>query len=128
MSDPKLFQLTDEDKSHYREIIEKIDPAHSLSITRVIGSKISGMLDEGNLNSVEVALIDDITILMGILKLNPELPKSVVKKILFAMMYFVDENDEIPDIIPGYGYLDDIKVVEWVINDIRDQIPPLVKS
>jgi len=86
------------------------------------------MLDEGNLNSVEVALIDDITILMGILKLNPELPKSVVKKILFAMMYFVDENDEIPDVIPGYGYLDDIKVVEWVINDIRDQIPPLVKS
>lgn len=86
------------------------------------------MLDAGKLNSVEVELIDDITMLMGILEMHPELPQSVVKKILFAMTYFVDENDEIPDVIPNYGYLDDIKVVEWVIDDIQDQIPPMPKS
>ncbi len=86
------------------------------------------MLDEGRLNSVEVALIDDIAKLMGILELYPELPQPVVKKILFAMTYFVDENDEIPDMIPDYGYLDDVKVVEWVIDDIQDQIPPMTKS
>ncbi len=86
------------------------------------------MLDEGRLNSVEVALIDNIAKLMGILELYPELPQPVVKKILFAMTYFVDENDEIPDMIPDYGYLDDVKVVEWVIDDIQDQIPPMTKS
>jgi uncharacterized membrane protein YkvA (DUF1232 family) len=86
------------------------------------------MLDDGKLNSVEVALIDDIAMLMGILELHPELPSSVVKKILFAMMYFVDDNDDIPDVIPDYGYLDDIKVVEWVIDDIQSQIPPMTKS
>ena len=86
------------------------------------------MLDEGRLKSVEVALIDDIAKLMGILELYPELPQPVVKKILFAMTYFVDENDEIPDMIPDYGYLDDVKVVEWVIDDIQDQIPPMTKS
>ena len=86
------------------------------------------MLDGGNLNSVEVALIDEISMLMGILKLHSELPESVIKKILFAMTYFVDEYDEIPDVIPDYGYLDDVKVVEWVIDDIRDQIPSIPQS
>ncbi len=65
---------------------------------------------------------------MRILELNRELHNTVVKKILFAMTYFVDDNDEIPDVIPDYGYLDDIKVVEWVIDDIQSQIPPMTKS
>jgi uncharacterized membrane protein YkvA (DUF1232 family) len=86
------------------------------------------MLDDGKLNSVEIALIDDIAMLMEVLELHPELPNSVVKKILFAMTYFVDDNDEIPDVIPDYGYLDDIKVVEWVMDDIQSQIPPMAKS
>ena len=38
------------------------------------------------------------------------------------MSYVVDEDDEIPDFIPKYGYLDDISVVEWVINDIKKDI------
>ena len=86
------------------------------------------MLDDGKLNSVEIALIDDIAMLMEVLELHPALPNSVVKKILFAMTYFVDDNDEIPDVIPDYGYLDDIKVVEWVMDDIQSQIPPMTKS
>ena len=39
------------------------------------------------------------------------LPENIVKKILFAMSYFIDDEDEIPDIVPKYGYLDDIVVV-----------------
>ena len=128
MNDPKLFQLTEKDKAKYLELIDEIDTVHYRAITKVIGRKISGMLDDGKLNSVEIALIDDIAMLMGILELYPELPNFVVKKILFAMTYFVDDNDEIPDVIPDYGYLDDIKVVEWVIDDIQSQIPPMTKS
>ena len=128
MTDPKLFQLTEKDKVKYLDMIDKIDTDLSRAITKVIGRKISGMLDGGKLNSVEIALIDDIAMLMEILELHPELPNSVVKKILFAMTYFVDDNDEIPDVISDYGYLDDIKVVEWVLDDIQSQIPPMTKS
>ena len=39
------------------------------------------------------------------------LPENIVKKILFAKSYFIDDEDEIPDIVPKYGYLDDIVVV-----------------
>ena len=38
------------------------------------------------------------------------------------MSYFIDENDEIPDIIPNYGYLDDISVVSWILEDIQQTV------
>jgi len=53
-----------------------------------------------------------------LLQLTPEDKSDYLEKIKK-----VDENDEIPDSIPDYGYLDDIKVVEWVLNDVRDQVP-----
>ena len=128
MTDPKLFQLTDEDKAHYQEMIKQIDPGHQNSIIKVLGIKIQTMLDEGHLNSVEVELIEDVARLAEILELYPGLPETVIKKILFAMSYFIDENDEIPDIISDYGYLDDVKVVSWVIDDIRNQIPKMTRA
>ena len=128
MTDLKLFQLTDEDKTHYQEMIKRIDTGHQNSIIKVLGIKIQTMLDEGHLNSVEVELIEDVARLAEILELHHDLPETVIKKILFAMSYFIDENDEIPDVIPDYGYLDDVKVVSWVIDDIHDQIPKMTRA
>jgi len=121
----KLFQITEEDKAHYRELIEKIDPAHKNSIIDILGIKIQTILNEGNINAVEAKLIEDMAHLVKILELHTDLPELIIKKILFAMSYFIDENDEIPDIIPDYGYLDDVTVVSWVMNDIQDQIPDI---
>jgi hypothetical protein len=128
MTDPKLFQLTDDDKVKYLALIEDIDVNHTTSITKLLGIKLKNILDSGNLNIIEANLINDMALLMGVLEMNPDLPKLIVKKILFAMTYFVDENDEIPDIIPIYGYLDDITVAEWVMNDIKSLIPPISES
>ena len=128
MTDPKLFQLTDADKIHYQEMIKQIDTGHQNSIIKVLGIKIQTMLDEGHLNSVEVELIEDVARLVKILELYHDLPETVIKKILFAMSYFIDEDDEIPDVIPDYGYLDDVKVVSWVIDDIRNQIPKMTRA
>ena len=128
MTDPKIFQLTDADKIHYQEMIKQIDTRHQNSIIKVLGIKIQTMLDEGHLNSVEVELIEDVARLVKILELYHDLPETVIKKILFAMSYFIDEDDEIPDVIPDYGYLDDVKVVSWVIDDIRDHIPKMTKA
>jgi hypothetical protein len=128
MTDPKLFQLTDDDKVKYLALIEDIDVNHTTSITKLLGIKLKNILDSENLNIIEANLINDMALLMGVLEMNPDLPKLIVKKILFAMTYFVDENDEIPDIIPIYGYLDDITVAEWVMNDIKSLIPPISES
>jgi hypothetical protein len=128
MTNPKLLQLTSEDKLDYLEKIKKVDINRKKMILKILGPKIESMIKKGNLNSVEIILIDDIAKLIGILELYPDLPTNMVKKILFALTYLIDENDEIPDIIPNYGYLDDIKVVEWVLDDVRDQIDHMPRA
>ena len=91
MTDPKIFQLTDADKIHYQEMIKQIDTRHQNSIIKVLGIKIQTMLDDGHLNSVEVELIEDVARLVKILELYHDLPETVIKKILFAISYFIDE-------------------------------------
>lgn len=122
MNDPKLFQITDEDKVHYHDLIEQVDIDNKDSIINLLGLKIQDILDGGNLNSLETELIKNMARLSKILEENNEIPTPIFKKILFAMSYFIDENDEIPDIIPDYGYLDDITIVSWIMSDIQGKI------
>lgn len=119
MNSPKLFKITEEDKAKYRVMINNINLNQKKTIIEVLGIKIQKILDDGNMNSLEIKLIEDMSSLVQILELNKDLSNEVIKKILFAMSYFIDENDEIPDAIPDYGYLDDISVVSWVIEDIQ---------
>ena len=123
MNDTKLFRITDEDKVHYSDLIEQVEINNKDSIIELLGIKIQDMLDDGNLNSLETELINEMTRLVEILEKTNTLSKLNTKKILFAMSYFIDEDDEIPDIIPNYGYLDDITIVSWIINDIEIKEP-----
>ena len=123
MTDPKLFQLTDEDKAHYNKLIENIDLKSKNELLRVIGPKIMSMMDEGNLNAVEVNLLNEISDLLGIMELYPDLQPQSMKRILFAISYFCDVNDDIPDIVPEIGYLDDAVVARWVIESISKDLP-----
>ena len=93
-----------------------------------MGEKIQKILNRGSLNKAEVILIEDMGKLSRILEENLDLPKLVIQKILFAMSYFIDENDEIPDIIPEYGYLDDLTVVNWVMEDIQKNLPEVATA
>ena len=53
------------------------------------------------------------------------LPENIVKKILFAMSYFIEDEDEISDLVPKYGYLDDIMVVRWIVTKINKELPEI---
>ena len=89
---------------------------------KVLGEKIQKILNRGSLNRAEVILIKDMGKLSRILDEELNLPKLMIHKILVAMSYFIDENDKIPDIIPEYGYLDDLTVVNWAIEDIQKEL------
>ena len=128
MNDLKLFQITEEDKDHYKKVIQKIDVNNMEIILKVLGEKIQKIINHGNLNRAEVILIEDMGKLSRILEENLDLPKLVIQKILFAMSYFIDENDEIPDIIPEYGYLDDLTVVNWIMEDIQKKLPVVANA
>ena len=128
MRDLKLFHITEEDKDHYKKIIHKIDINNKEIIIKVLGKKIQKILNHGSLNKAEAILIESMGKLSRILEENLDLPKLVIQKILFAMSYFIDEDDEIPDIIPEYGYLDGVTIVNWVIEDIQKKMPEVVKT
>ena len=128
MTDVKLFQNTEEDKDRYKKIIHEIDVNNKEIIVKVLGEKIQKILSHGSLNKAEVILIEDMGKLSRILEENLDLPKIAIQKILFAMSYFIDENDEIPDIIPEYGYLDDLTVVNWVMEDIQKILPEVANT
>ena len=124
MVDPNLFRLTKKDKEHYSKLIEKIDLKVMPSIMKMVGPKLERMLSS-NLSEIELRLVQNISVLVGILQTYPNLTDSIQKRILFSISYFCDEDDEIPDIIPGLGYLDDAKVAEWIIESISDEMPEL---
>ena len=48
---------------------------------------------------------------------------SIKRRILFALSYFCDSNDDIPDVVPEIGYLDDAVVARWVIESIGRELP-----
>tara|TARA_Y100000996_G_scaffold145129_1_gene111650 strand:+ start:247 stop:633 length:387 start_codon:yes stop_codon:yes gene_type:complete len=119
MNDPNLFKLTEKDKIQYKEIIKKIDINLEGEILRFIRPKVDLMISNGKLNSIESELIRKIEELLLILNEYPELNEEEIKKILFAISYFCDQNDEIPDAIPDYGYLDDLAVVQWIVQEVK---------
>jgi len=51
-----------------------------------------------------------------------EIPWIVICAIAFALLYFINPWDLIPDYIPGFGYLDDAAVVKIVLSSIKHQV------
>ena len=125
MSDLKLFHLGKQDKLRYFKLIEKINPKHKDEIVLVLGEKIQDILKEEKITSIEIELINEMARFVKIFRSFKNLPENIVKKILFAMSYFIDDEDEIPDIVPKYGYLDDIVVVRWIVTEINKELPEI---
>ena len=125
MSDLKFFHLRIQYKLRYLKLIEKINPKHKDEIVLVLGEKIQDILKEGKINSIEIELINEMARFVKIFESFKNLPENIVKKILFAMSYFIDDEDEIPDIVPKYGYLDDIVVVRWIVTEINKELPEI---
>ena len=122
MQDPKLFKISEKDKVHYKKLINKIDISNKVQLIEVLSKKIQKIINKEKMNMLEADLIEKMAHLLSILDKFPSLPSDTIKKILFAMSYFIDENDDIPDFIPDLGYLDDISVVNWILEDVSEEI------
>jgi len=58
----------------------------------------------------------------------PEESVTLKKRILFALEYFLEEQDEIPDNDPQIGLLDDYVLVRWVVDNIMADYTVLYES
>jgi len=123
MNISKIFQLTEEDKAQYKLLIDKIDLNDASKIIDMLNSKLDTMTTSKSLNSIETDLIKYVSVLLNIYQTYPDLTDSIKRRILFALSYFCDSNDDIPDVVPEIGYLDDAVVAKWVIESIGRELP-----
>ena len=123
MNISKIFELTDEDKAKYQLMIDKIDLSKSSEIINTLNSKLDNLIDLKKLNSIETDLIKNVSVLLNIYQTYPDLTDSIKRRIIFAISYFCNSDDDIPDIVPQIGYLDDAVVARWVIESIAKELP-----
>ena len=123
MNISKIFQLTEEDKAEYRLLINKIDLNDASKIIDMLNSKLDTMTTSKSLNSIETDLIKYVSVLLNIYQTYPDLTDSIKRRIIFALSYFCDSNDDIPDVVPEIGYLDDAVVARWVIESVGQELP-----
>lgn len=124
----KGMQLTKKDVNKYRIEIDEIDLKEKDDILISSQQKINGLLGNTKLDQFQIILIQEVNALHNILKTNPNLENSIQQKILFALKYFLQGQDDIPDDIPGIGFIDDLAVVDWVIREIKDQYSHYFKA
>ena len=117
----KGLQLTEQDIQKYRKEIDEIDLSNKDRVLTETIIKITRLFENKKLDEFGLVLAQEINGLYNILKNTQNLEKLVQKKIIFALKYFIDGQDDIPDNIPAIGYLDDIAVVDWIIQDIKEQ-------
>ena len=123
MNISKIFELTEEDKAEYNLLIDKIDLNDASKIIDMLNSKLDTMTTSKSLNSIETDLIKYVSVLLNIYQTYPDLTDSIKRRILFALSYICDSNDDIPDVVPEIGYLDDAVVARWVIESIGRELP-----
>ena len=128
MNISNLFQLTEEDKDRYRKLIDKIDLDSSDDVISMLNPKLDRLIASDRLNDIEIDLIKNVSVLLSIYKTYPDLTDSIRRRILFAISYFCDEDDDIPDIVPDIGYLDDAVIANWVIESISKDLPEVSKA
>ena len=123
MNISKIFELTEEDKAEYNLLIDKIDLNDASKIIDMLNSKLDTMTTSKSLNSIETDLIKYVSVLLNIYQTYPDLTDSIKRRIIFALSYFCDSNDDIPDVVPEIGYLDDAVVARWVIESVGQELP-----
>ena len=122
------FTLTQEDKLDYLDQINKFDLSKKKELMKSVPEKLQTLLQNGTLNSIQVQLINDLVHLFKLLEDNPNMDEDIQKKILFALDYFSNVDDEIPDSIPIYGLLDDSAVINWIVKGLQGTLQKKVQS
>lgn len=128
MDETSNFSLTNKDKLRYEQEIEAVDISRVPELLKHVPDKLEGLIRQGGLNDIEVQLIEDVSKLVMVLRTVPDMSADLVKRIAFALQYFVEGEDEIPDDIPDIGLLDDAVVVRWVVDQILSDYSEYFKA
>ncbi|MFK8011452.1 MAG: YkvA family protein [Marinicellaceae bacterium] len=114
--------IDDQVKQHFNDFIEKhgieVDPSDITQARKEIAGIRAGNSDGYILTQVSnleamIAMVEDKTW---------KIKKENMEKINATIKYFVDEDDVIPDNIPGIGYLDDCIIIDSTMDDVYEEL------
>lgn len=114
--------IDDQVKEHFNKFIEKhgidVDPSDITQARKEIAEIRAGNADGyilSQVNNLEsmITMVEDKT--WKIKEVNMEKINATIK-------YFVDDDDVIPDNIPGIGYLDDCIIIDSTMDDVCDEL------
>lgn len=114
--------IDDQVKEHFNNFIEKhgidVDPDDVAHAKKEIANIRAGNSDGyilSQVNNLEamIAMVEDKV--WKIKKVNMEKINATIK-------YFVDDDDVIPDNIPGIGYLDDCIIIDSTMDEVCDEL------
>jgi uncharacterized membrane protein YkvA (DUF1232 family) len=128
METPNQIQLTEKDKARYRKEIEQVDLEIEQEVMKRIPDKLDMLMGLSHLDNAQLQLVQDVTKLYEFLSIYPLQSIELRQKILFALQYFIDPDDDIPDSIPKLGFLDDAAVVRWIVDDIIDDNIEIIQA
>jgi len=128
MNSSVLLKLTQEDKDRYEKRIAEIDLNIIPIVLKEIPQKLEALVSNPTLLNYQIILVTDISKLVALLRDLPDLNEDIQKRIVFALEYFLEEYDEIPDSSAQLGLLDDYVLVRWVIDSIMSDYTELFEA
>jgi uncharacterized membrane protein YkvA (DUF1232 family) len=109
-------------KEHFNKFIEKhgidVDPSDITQARKEIAAIRNTNADSYILNQV-----NNLEAMMSMVEDKVwKIKKDSMEKINATIKYFVDDDDIIPDNIPGIGYLDDCIIIDNTMDDVCDEL------
>ncbi len=115
---PVTFKLTESDITKYRRQISVFPVEREQSILNELHGKLQNLVARKDISTFVIQLVEDVDRMCSLLISKSDLDEHSRRMILFALNYFVEEKDEIPDAIDLLGFLDDAVVVRWVMDEL----------
>ena len=128
MSNSVSFKLTPADIARYERQIAEFDLSLEDELLKKIPGKVQTLLKSPDLSPIQASLVQDVFRLLLVLRNVPDLSLEVRRKILFALNYFYNPDDEIPDAVTGLGFLDDAIVVKWIVEQVFGEFPEFYRA
>lgn len=96
-------------------------------VNQLLGSTSDKLQQIVNSNDKLKELVDKVSVFFRMVKAQfsgdyRELPWRTLMLIAGAMLYFITPTDLIPDFLPAIGFTDDVAIVYWIYNSIKEDI------
>ena len=116
------IDIDDQVKEHFNKFIEE----HGTNINHDDVKEALTKVDEVRANCTDGYVVDQVGCLQMMLSMVEddtwEIADSNKEKINATIKYFIDDNDVIPDHIPGIGYVDDCIVIDGTMDAVEEEM------